>query len=1143
METVITKIKSFFRVLPYNINLAVEKVGKWLNKTFLHPSERMKTFYWLFVVSVACFIYTWVTHSFTVPLSGDYTLQEMTFLFNGYDDWHEFFATGHFPQWDYSVFLGIDNIGGNAFYYLFDPFFLILLIFPRDWLLVLQGLEFVPKLCLAGMFFYWYLGSFKQLSYKTRRIGALCFAFSGYTFSYLWFHFLDSVVFLPLIFLGIEKILSDRDPRVLLVGFLLNAMTSYFFFVVFTIGGFLYAIFRFIQSAKTRTTDQNWASFGMGFVVFVLGIMMSAFVLIPGITTATSMPRVSSSSSWLDNVLDAEGIWNTLVAIFTYPSSNSQSQITPLLNFLFMPLGGYYSNLLNVSWYDNFQASLYTTTPLLLIFFTGVIYAFKEKKWGQLLGMAFTLFLIFSPIGFYLFSGFTVGYARYFILPIAWMIVFDCHTLEKRREIPRTYMDFSFVIVLLLCVVSIFLVIYEVNNHSSYYTSSTYWDLRLILIVLSMAWMLVCYLVMRHFFHKKKFAISTMILASLDIIVMANVSITCQGTANISTMAGGPDNITQETQIFSMLDECEEDPFYRVYNTTADRSNINISLREGYNGLGAFHSVYPFNAQDFLDRSRIPYTYQNWSMGIHNHRENLETFLSTKYYLVPKVSKPTEPYTIPSNEYDIPYGYKNVLEITEEEMESLDVEYSEELLEFLASDECTKSLYVNLNYMNGIFSFDTIVNTAWLSTATSSDGSYTWGRYEDVNEYPLLRFAMLDDEDYEAFKEEGKYNADTVTINGVTTTMSGTLTTDRTRFYNAIVTTNYREGNSGAIEYLAGSNKLDIQIYSAQWPATEAVPSGEYAYMNADDPYDTTGMAEYNEANPFLACNGIGPADLKYDYYTLRDDDGNSSDDYTRSVLYNSKIVITPLDSSGNATTLCSDADPDDPESGYYISVDSTNNIEWRFFDEDGVIISIAQHSYAEYKQAHGYYVDRPVAKIVGIIYEGTKDDPCVIDRPNLYITRNSDYQAAIDVQKENEAEINYRNSDEMWFTTNYEDDRFIVLNYPIQDGFSVSEVTYDEDGNQVLTPVTLYKAQGGFIGFEGAKGEHTYVLTYETPYFKFALFITAIGVFVSCIFIVLYTQKSRKTRKFREIKSIEHEAEQSALQVRYDYDDCNDKE
>ena len=104
----------------------------WLKSVFLQPGEGRKTFYLLTLVAVLCFVYTLRHERCTIPLSGDYSRQERNFIFNGYDDWHYFFRTGVFPQWDRSAFLGIDNIGGNSFYYLFDPFVLILLPFPRE---------------------------------------------------------------------------------------------------------------------------------------------------------------------------------------------------------------------------------------------------------------------------------------------------------------------------------------------------------------------------------------------------------------------------------------------------------------------------------------------------------------------------------------------------------------------------------------------------------------------------------------------------------------------------------------------------------------------------------------------------------------------------------------------------------------------------------------------------------------------------------------------------------------------------------------------------------------------------------------------------------------------------------------------------
>lgn len=1133
-------ITVYTQKLSITINHLLSNFTNWFKKTFFHPSDAMMTFYLLFIVSICCFIVTWATHYMTIPLGGDYTLQEMTFLFNGYDDWHHFFETGEFVFWDRSVFLGIDNIGGNSFYYLFDPFFLIMLLFPRDWLLVLQGISFAPKMIIAGMFFYWYLGEF-NISNKNRRIGALVYGFCGYSFQYLWFHFLSSVAFLPLIFLGVERVIKRRDPRILLIGFLLNGMASYFFFVVFIIGAFFYAIYRFFQTYKSRSLDENWAVLGMGVFSFLIGIFLTAFTLLPGMITAMNMPR-TSDNTWLNNILNADSFSELLNAIFTFPSNTEHNQITPLLNFLFMPEGCYYSNLLNVSWYDNMAASLYATIPMLLIFFTGLFEAFKSKRYSYIIGTFFMAFLIFTPIGFYLFSGFTVGYARYFIVPLFFMITFDMITIERRREINRNLFDLAFVSVLVLYIVASVLVIYGVNENPNNFPSSTYWDLRMIEIPISAIYLLLSYLLMRRLFHKSKFSKTVFALSAIDVIVMANVTIIFQGTANIDTMAGGPNNIAMETQIVELLNESDDD-YFRIFNPTADRDNINISLREGYVGLGAFHSVYPFNVQDFLDRSRIPYTYHNWSMGIHNRRENLETFLGTKYYLVPKVSLDYGPNEIPFHDYDIPYGYKNILDLTSSDLDELGVTYSDELLEYLASDECTKSLYVNMNFVDTAFAFDSIINTRFLETGSYSDGSPYYGRYEDVNEYPLLRFAMLDDEDYkDLYSTTTDYKFGTYTINGMEYTIEDDASAS-SKFYSSLVSNHYLKDGGKPIEYWTGSSRLKIDVYSANWPATENNPDGEYAFMNPEDPYDKTGEDEYKEANPFLYANGIGKADTKYDYYSLTDDEGNSSADYSRSVLYNSKLVITPY-YNNESTTVCTEADPNDPTSGCYISINDTNNIEWRFFDEDNKLISIGRHSYSSYKQAHGYYVDRPVKTIVGIVNEGTKDSPCNLDTPEIYVIRNSDYQEAIDKLKENEAVIIKRNDNSVTFSTDYETDKFVVLNYPLQDGWNLYRYSEDDEGNIIKEEVQQYKAQGGFIGFVGEKGKQYYLLEYTSPYFNIAAIITIIGLFATLLSLISFT-KIDHSRKLKEeyLNSLRHETNLNIKKIKQAYDDCEDNE
>ena len=111
-------------------------------------------------------------------------------------------------------------------------------------------------------------------------------------------------------------------------------------------------------------------------------------------------------------------------------------------------------------------------------------------------------------------------------------------------------------------------------------------------------------------------------------------------------------------------------------------------------------------------------------------------------------------YLVYASDYDIPYGYKNILSLTEEEMNALGVNYSKETLDYLKSDVCTKAVYVNTNFIDFAFSFSTVMNTSWLATNLNYkkyDDDLSYGLYEDLNEYPLLRFAMLDEKDYNRF--------------------------------------------------------------------------------------------------------------------------------------------------------------------------------------------------------------------------------------------------------------------------------------------------------------------------------------------------------------------------------------------------------
>ena len=81
----------------------------------------------------------------------------------------------------------------------------------------------------------------------------------------------------------------------------------------------------------------------------------------------------------------------------------------------------------------------------------------------------------------------------------------------------------------------------------------------------------------------------------------------------------------------------EEDPsFYRIFNTEATRSTMNMPSALNYNGASTFNSTYNFNLDEFIYRSRMAYS-GSWTMGNHEKRFWFDQYIGSKYYIIDKL--------------------------------------------------------------------------------------------------------------------------------------------------------------------------------------------------------------------------------------------------------------------------------------------------------------------------------------------------------------------------------------------------------------------------------------------------------------------------------------------------------------------------
>lgn len=1030
----------------------------------------------LALVAYAIVLYSYVTNYFTVSLSGDYYLQSMTFNYLTYDMWHEFFATGHFPLFDNHSFLGISNIGGNSFYMMFNPWYLATLIFPRSWQTFLQGLMFPIKLIVGGMGCYCLLKEFK-LKYSTCRLFAIAYAFCGYNIMYFWFQFNDSSAFLPFVILGIERVLRDKDLRILLISLILVGFTNFFMLANFLLGGFIYAIFRLIQIGYKKNHEENIQVLAIGFVGFLLPLLTTSFIMIPSIFNALDMPRVSSAS-YLDKIFGAGSVFESIKQFFTFEYPHQQ--INPLTGFLFMPVGCYSQNIGNVSWFDNLGQSTFISMPLQLITFFSIVSAFRSKKVSHIIGILGCSFMLFTPFCYYLFSGFTVGYSRFLILIVIFIVIFDAIYFDKIKELPASNLDIAFGMYLFFIVLDIALLLVESKTNSSAHDGASYYWERFLLIPIETVYLIICYVLMRVFYKKKSFVNITTILACLEFAVAGNVTIINQGTVSLNSMGGGIDNVSHETKIVKNINN-NDDTYFRLFNPYADRWNVNLGLKEGFNTTGLFNSNYPFHSQDFLDNSRIPYTYHNWSMGVHNRRPVLNSLLNIKYYLLDEDDK------------NIPYGYKEYRELTAREFEYLDMTYSEELSKQLT--EYKKKLYVDTNYVNLIFPYENVINY----------DTYINNYYEYSNESYYLSYLGINKEDMYAFESFET----TDTSNKLTNKLVSLSTANRYLFRPTFINNSYnvcQEDDLGCKDYYIneGVDKFNrsykpstLTLYLSKFGIDSTYVYDDSIYGSSvpvNNYYAKTKVLLDFSSKPICSDQeeGCYVSFLSPDNFTVKFYNKDATESFTEISNSSLEYRTTPYETSTEGA-----------------------------------------YSYSNYKLTHGYYLYEPAYYVVLEANEYIE----TVSSYSFYTTTYSEIQDRLDTLNSYETNVRYRSSDYIEFDTTLGKTMPVMLNIPYYPEFSLTKtlVYYQTNLDNVENPIVktkteeveLYNGQGGFLTFIDSYNsnyiDRYYTLTYTPKYFSIAKLVSLIGGVSSAslfmYFMVLDNKKRFYEKYFNPLK------------------------
>lgn len=534
---------------------------------------------------------------------------------------------------------------GNYFNYLSSPIGAIVLFFGHKNMPEAIATMILIKAALSASTFTYYLKrSLKSQSFASTAFGIL-YAFCGYMLAYYWnVMWLDAMVLLPIVLLGIERIINHGKSATYIVGLSLTMLSNYYMSYMLCIFSVIYFIYyfsvnnnlssvvnkRFKAEGIVRTLANN--KFLRAGTIFALASFAAA-----GLMACVLLPvyNVLKSSSATSGSFPDD--FKTYFNFYDFFANHLAGLTTTIRSSGDDVLPNIYCGVLTI-----ILAPMY--------FFTKTISKKEKVATIALLGVLYLSFNI-NTLN-YIWHGFhfpnDLPYRQSFIYSFV-LLVMAYKTFIRIKEFKSRH--FAAVGTALLC-----FVILTQELTSKNVTDST--------VIFTMI-LIVLYVLILTVFKDKKYQAAS--VAALLVVCVCSEVVMCDTTAVSITVDKTPyvSDYEEFQEIKEQIDEIEDGKFYRMELTDL-RTRMDPSWYY-YNGVSVFSSMATeivSNLQDDLGMmsNRInSYTY-NPQTPVYNLMFSLKylvnneepNVLSTEYYAAVAKNDKFEAF---KNKYNLPIAY------------------------------------------------------------------------------------------------------------------------------------------------------------------------------------------------------------------------------------------------------------------------------------------------------------------------------------------------------------------------------------------------------------------------------------------------------------------------------------------------------
>jgi uncharacterized membrane protein YfhO len=566
------------------------------------------------------------------------------------------FSGNGVPLVDFNIGMGFDTLTTLNYYAIGDPLTLITIFSNTTNMEKIYEFLILLRFCLAGVSFTLYCYYMKKKGFQSV-LGGLIYIFCGYALYAGVRHpyFTNPMIYLPLLFIGLEKILNKKKPYLFIVMIFISAMSNFYFFYMLTILIFIYAVIRFFSLYKKEEHKSIFLEFFKtamrAGLYYCLGVLLASFIFIPVVVAFLNNGR-------FDTGYDVNLLHYAVEYYVLMVNQFLAADVTC----------GYWTQLTYAG-----------ITPI------GILIIFKSKKYRQL-QIAFclgTIFLMIPAIG-YIMNGFAYVSNRWefgysflvaFIFVVAYEEMFSLKTQDK---------------ILLIAGITLYAILGLGKPNKSVW--------------IALIFLCISVLAILYFNVYKKSAQIQRIYIFL--ILFFNIAVNGVivyhpkfGNYVNEFIDSGKVQKTIENSALSLLPEIKDDSFYRIETYGDGIQNEALTLK--YNDVSGYFSIMDKRVTEYFKGVELLSQVTAFRFNNLDYRTTLDTLANVKYVLTDDLKATPYAYKLLSkekvdgktyylleNQYFLPLGYTYNKFITRDDYEKLSsLEKQEIMLQAIVLEE------------------------------------------------------------------------------------------------------------------------------------------------------------------------------------------------------------------------------------------------------------------------------------------------------------------------------------------------------------------------------------------------------------------------------------------------------------------------